>query len=168
MAVAIRERGYLNVKIYNGGMKDWRASGFTIEQLEPLPAYKTTFWSAEELKTRLDEAGQNGCRAGDGSSLLTLLDLRISRIPEGGERPLVIDTICPTVTVMLDDLQKSMVRQLLTQNYPVVVVTETGNRDDYASRYLTRFGYENVYGLRFGMRGWIKANYPTRSLARGE
>jgi len=42
----------------------------------------------------------------------------------------------------------------------VVTLTETGNRDDIAIRYLSRFGYDNVKLVEFGMRGWIKNKLP--------
>ncbi|MBL7225660.1 MAG: rhodanese-like domain-containing protein [Desulfobacteraceae bacterium] len=44
----------------------------------------------------------------------------------------------------------------------VVLVCETGNRDWAALRYLYKWGYTNIVGLRFGMRGWIKSDYPVR------
>ena len=39
-------------------------------------------------------------------------------------------------------------------------MTETGNRDMFVMKYLYRYGYTNIKGLEFGMRGWIKSNYP--------
>ena len=165
MAVAIRELGYTNVKIYNGGMREWLKAGLPVEVIDPIPEYTAAYHSTDELKKMLDEAEKTGCREADGTPRLTLLDLRTERAPEGSRSPLVIDTSCDTISGYLDDLQREDFRGRIPRTSPVVVVTETGNRDDYAASYLSKHGYTNVFGLRFGMRGWIKADYPTRYLS---
>jgi len=47
----------------------------------------------------------------------------------------------------------------------VVTITETGNRDSFLIRYLYKFGNVNTKGLQFGMRGWLKADYPVERIA---
>ncbi|WDP88404.1 MAG: hypothetical protein HUN04_01035 [Desulfobacter sp.] len=42
----------------------------------------------------------------------------------------------------------------------LVTITETGNRDSFAIRHLSRFGITNIAGLKFGMRDWIKKRFP--------
>jgi hypothetical protein len=37
---------------------------------------------------------------------------------------------------------------------------ETGNRDIFAMKFMYKYGYTNIVGLNFGMRGWIKPGYP--------
>lgn len=166
MAVAIRDYGYTHVKIYNGGLKEWVAAGLPVESIEKLPDHKTTFLTAEEVKQKMDIAEKSDCISQDGMPLLTFLDLRTERVPEGVETPLVIRSKCRTISGVLDDLQRDDFRQNIPANSPVIVITETGNRDDYAARYLRGFGYTMISGLQYGMRGWIKADFPTVSLEK--
>lgn len=67
---------------------------------------------------------------------------------------------CGTVHCLFDQLAEDAVRRQVPRDGLVATITETGNRDGLAARYLSRFGYDNVVGLQFGMRGWIKLNYP--------
>ncbi|SHO50258.1 rhodanese-like domain-containing protein [Desulfopila aestuarii] len=166
MAVAIKEYGYTNVKIYNGGLKDWIGAGLPVVSDEKLPEYKTIFLSAEDVKQRMGVAEKSGCLSENGLPLLTLLDLRTERVPEGAEAPLVIRSSCQTVSGFLDDLQRDDFRKKIPVDSPIIVITETGNRDEYAARYLHKYGYNQVFGLQYGMRGWIKADYPTVSLEK--
>lgn len=163
MAVVIKNNGYSNVKIYNGGLKEWIDSGLEVESHEVLPEYETRFYTAEELKEQIDLAGKTKCLSAKGAPFLTLLDLRTERVPEGGALPLLIRSSCNTVSGLLDDLQQDDFRKKIPIDTPVFVITETGNRDDFAVKYLSKFGYTKVYGLKFGMRGWIKADFPTVS-----
>lgn len=63
--------------------------------------------------------------------------------------------------MFLDDLLDESTRKTIPRTGLVVIVTETGNRDEFAIRYLSQFGYDNIVGLKFGMRDWIKQRYPT-------
>lgn len=36
-AVAVKELGFENIRIYNGGIKDWKKSGYPLESVQPLP-----------------------------------------------------------------------------------------------------------------------------------
>jgi len=166
VAVAIRQYGYTNVKIYNGGLKEWISDGLPVESTEKLPEYEVNFLSAEDVKNKMDVDEKRGCLSADGLPLLTLLDLRTERVPEGAEAPLVINSICPTISGFLDDLQRADFRNKVPLNSLVIVITETGNRDEYAARYLYKFGYTQVLGLQYGMRGWIKADFPTVSIEK--
>jgi len=160
VAVAIRRHGYTNIRIYNGGLKEWIGAGLPVEVIEPLPEYDVGFITAKELKQQVDLAEKSSCRTAGDKPIFTLLDLRTERIPEGLESPLVIRTCCTTITGYLDDLMNEEFRKNIPRDVPVYLVTETGNRDLFAARYLSKFGYTNVVGLQFGMRGWIKADYP--------
>lgn len=64
--------------------------------------------------------------------------------------------------MLLDDLLSEEVRKMIPKVGEVITITETGNRDEYAIRYLSQFGYTNIKGLKFGMRGWLKQRYPTK------
>jgi len=166
VAVAIRQYGYTNVKIYNGGLKEWISAGLPVESTEKLPEYEVDFLSAEYVKSKMDIAEKSGCLSADGLPLLTFLDLRTERVPEGAEAPLVIRSLCPTISGFLDDLQRADFRKKVPLDSLVIVITETGNRDEYAARYLYKFGYTQVLGLQYGMRGWIKADFPTVSFEK--
>lgn len=161
MAVAIKNHGYTNIKIYNGGLKEWQESGLPIERMEPLLDYDVQFVTNQQLHDKLLPAEGNGCRTPNGRSLLTILDLRTERIPEGATVPVVIRTTCRTISGLLDDLLVERFRNRIPIDSPVYVVTETGNRDVFAARFLKRYGFSNIFGLQFGMRGWLKADYPT-------
>lgn len=73
-----------------------------------------------------------------------------------------IKTPCPTVFCLLDELQNARVRRQIPKQGLVVTITETGNRDSFAIQYLSKFGYANLKALMFGMRGWIKKDYPVK------
>ena len=161
VAVAIRRLGFNNIKIYNGGLKDWRKSGYKIVSRNQLPDITVSFVSALELRDMLSEADRTSCKTDSGEPLITILDLRNQSIINPESPPPRIKTSCRTINLLMDDLlEEETVRQLPTQGL-LVTVTETGNRDDFLGRYLYKFGYIGVKGLQFGMRAWIKKRYPT-------
>lgn len=120
--------------------------------------------TAEELLALLQTAKDNGCRDPSNQPLVTLLDLRTENhlTPESGRATSIthIRTSCPRVLCLLDQLQRPEVRDKIPKTGLVVTVTETGNRDQFAIQYLSKYGYDNLKGLMFGMRGWIKENFP--------
>lgn len=160
MAVAIRKHGYTNVRIYNGGLKDWLKSGNTVTAIDRLPEYEVSFLTGEELMAQVTSAEKNDCRGSAGKPLFTLLDLRTELSLDPAGPRVAIRTSCPTVVGLLDDLLKQSFREHIPSDSPVYVITETGNRDAFAVKYLSVFGHRNIIGLLFGMRGWIKADYP--------
>jgi rhodanese-related sulfurtransferase len=161
MAVAIKNHGFNNIKIYNGGLKDWLISGFTTETIESLPECETKTVTAQELYSYILSAEENGCNQANGKPAFTLLDIRTNPGIESKSTSVVIPNRCETVMGSLDDLQDESFRKRLPIDSPIFVVTETGNRDVFAIRYLHIFGYSNVTGLKFGFRGWIMDNFPT-------
>ncbi len=163
MAVAIKNRGYTHIEIYNGGIKDWTNAGHKIESVAPLPKYKGKFISCEELLNIMDIADKNGCQDDRHRPVLTILDLRTENYLKTDPSVPAIKTGCKTITCLLDDLIRPDIRKQIPHDSPVVIVTETGNRDIYAMQYLSQFGYRNIRGLDFGMRGWIKLNYPVET-----
>jgi len=152
--------GYHNVQIYNGGIKDWKKNGYPLHTIEPLPVYDGRFISAAELLTAIVQAENNECVDAKKDPVLTILDLRTENILKGGKRPPAIRTNCLRIQCLLDDLIGEDLRRKIPRDSRVVVVTETGNRDKFAMRFLYSKGYNNLVGLRFGMRGWIKEGYP--------
>lgn len=121
------------------------------------------FLTSEELLSKLSRTRRNDNGNEDKNNnppVITLLDLRTEHHLQGVERPLIIKTEIPIRYYLLDDLQKYRIRAEIPKTGTVVTITETGNRDTFAIRYLRKYGYKNVYGLLFGMRGWIKAGYP--------
>ena len=138
-------------------------SGHRIATVQPLPDVTAEFVTAQALYAMIchDAGGQNG----DGHPRVTLLDLRTENLlgseTSGGSRTVVkIKTARPIVYAFFDDLQRPDVRDRIPKDGLVVVVTETGNRDQFAIQYLSAFGYTNIKGLQFGMRGWIKEGLP--------
>ena len=161
-AVAVKALGYKNIKIYNGGIKDWKKSGLPLASINPLPDVSASFISSDLLKDEIDTAEKNQCIDNNGAPQITLLDLRNEYFLQP-DKPLAdIDTVCRTIKMQLDDLLKADVRAELPQKGMLVTVTETGNRDVFVKRYLSKYGYDNITGLHFGMRDWIKKGYPIR------
>jgi len=154
--------GYTNIKIYNGGIKDWRKSGYPLERKAKLPETDMLVISTDSLYEALQQAEKSGCKNSDGSAIITIFDFRNSNHVKGESIPPQIDTQCPIYEFLLDDLLKGTVRNQIPKQGGVITLTETGNRDEFIIRYLSQFGYNNISILGFGMRGWIKNRYPTR------
>jgi rhodanese-related sulfurtransferase len=95
-----------------------------------------------------------------GKPTLTILDLRTERHLEPGQEFPSIKTSCRTLELLLDELQRPEIRDKVPKDGLVVTVTETGNRDIFAMKFMYKYGYTNIVGLNFGMRGWIKPGYP--------
>ena len=102
----------------------------------------------------------HNCVDEKGKPILTLVDYRTENFLEQEEPFPSIKTNCNIIRCLLDDLSDPAIRNKIPKNGFVVLVCETGNRDDITMRYLYKFGFENIVGLRTGMRGWIKLNYP--------
>ncbi|MEN8189915.1 MAG: hypothetical protein ABFS19_08715 [Thermodesulfobacteriota bacterium] len=169
MAVVIKKLGFENITIYNGGLKDWIKTGKPVETIDPLPTYDGGFISADELNQEISSAGNKRCVDDKGAPHLTLIDFRSSlKLSEKkGSDKYRIKTNCRTITVLLDDFINN---QKLIDSIPreglVVTISETGNRDHYLMRYLKKFDYTNIRGLQFGMRAWLKADYPVEMVDR--
>ena len=58
-AVAVKGLGFTNIKIYNGGLKDWKKSGYKIDVIDPLPEYEGRFLTVDELLRKLKDADQH-------------------------------------------------------------------------------------------------------------
>lgn len=158
MAVAIKQHGYANIKLYNGGIKDWKKSGLPTQSIEPLPNYAAATISSEALHAIMQT--NERCLDADGKPLVTLLDLRTENsLGESAEDLQRIRTTCPVIPLLLDDLRSEAVRAKIPRDGLVVTISETGNRDEFAMRYLSQFGYTNLKGLEFGMRGWLKNKF---------
>lgn len=130
------------------------------------------FITVDELLALLQSAEHRHCRDANGRPLLTLLDLRTEHHLDAGNKipPTVVDikTKCPTVFCLLDELQDPRIRGKIPKPGLVVTITETGNRDTFAIRFLSKFGYTNLKGLMFGMRGWIKKDFPVETRSPAE
>ncbi len=164
MAVAIKKAGFTNIKIYNGGIKDWVKADNAVVSSDPLPEYNVEFIAVDELYGKIKEAEKGNCIDDSGNPLLTLIDFRVTSItsPKLGADFYRIKSSCRTITSVLDDFIDN---KLLIGSIPakglVVSISETGNRDVFLIRYLSKFGLSNLKGLKYGMRNWLKADYPT-------
>lgn len=132
-----------------------------MESRDPLPDYQCEFLDTADVYSLLEEAEKNGCRSKQGGPAVTLLDLRAD-LHDKDKSPFLIKTTCPIITSLFDDLPKEEVRAKIPKDSLVITVTETGNRDNIAMRFLSKFGYTNIVGLQYGMRGWIKYDYPVK------
>lgn len=143
-------------------------SGLPIETIDALPKVDAEFISAEKLLALLQTATDNDCRDQSNRPLVTLLDVRTeNQLPlraATSASTTHIKTLCPKVCCLLDHLQLPEVRDKIPKTGLVVIITETGNRDHFAIQYLSRYGYRNLKGLLFGMRGWIKQDYPIETV----
>ena len=99
--------------------------------------------------------------------MITLLDFRDlgAQKQKTGEDRYRIKTSCPTLTFHLDDLiDNEPLRSSIPKKQMVVSISETGNRDLFLQRYLSGYGYTNILSLEYGMRAWLKADYPFEKL----
>ena len=128
--------------------------------MEPLPEYDGAFLGAEQLLEKIKQSEATRCLDRYNKPALTIVDYRTENILEVGRPIPSIKTQCQTIQCLLDDLKDPQVRAKIPKEGLVIVVSETGNRDWAVMRYLHRWGYSNVMGLEFGMRGWIKLGYP--------
>ena len=158
-AVAVKKLGFKNIKIYNGGLKDWKKAGHPTDSIDPLPDYEGEFITVAELLEKLNRAEETNCLDGDKYAV-TILDYRVNRAWGGIENTVDIVTSCRVVAFLFDDIQKEEIRKLIPRSGTAVLLSETGNRDKVAMQFLSKYGYTNIVGLKFGMRGWIKAGYP--------
>lgn len=158
----MKNLGFNQVKIYNGGIKDWRKNGFPLESRKSLPESEVAFVNTERLFELTRLAEPVSCRDPDGRPLLTLVDFRNSNHLVSSKEPAQIKTSCPIQKLLMDDIHHQENRERIPTDHHVITITETGNRDEFAIRYLSEYGYTNINGLRFGMRGWLKNRFPVK------
>ena len=152
--------GYRKVKIYNGGIKDWKKSNYKLDVIEPLPKVKAEFLSSDDLLDKIKRTEAGNCLDQNNKPILTILDLRTEHFLNPDKPLSYVKSNCSTINSLFDELADAEVRKQIPKEGLVVTITETGNRDKFAMQFLSKFGYTNVMGLQFGMRGWIKKNYP--------
>jgi rhodanese-related sulfurtransferase len=168
LAVAIKKEGYTNITIYNGGLKDWVKAGNKIESVTPLPEVRVHFINVDELYTILQDADQQNCRDKNGNALVTLIDFRMSHTLQNkmGADIYQIRTRCETIKAQLDNFidNNEQLIVCLPETGQIISISETGNRDRFLVQFLSQFGKTNIRALKYGMRSWIKAGYPTEKL----
>jgi rhodanese-related sulfurtransferase len=116
---------------------------------------------------RIAAAEKSGCVYSNGAPLLTIIDFRAAVLLKdkiGGDR-YHVRTTCSEIIAQLDDFidNASLIDRIPRKGF-VVCISETGKRDQYLQRYLHILGFTNVVSLENGMRGWLKAGYPTEEL----
>lgn len=156
--------GFTNIILYNGGLKDWSKAGHKTISTAPLPPSTVEFIDVDTLHSYLLEAESNNCVDSSGKPLLTIVDFRISHPLQelrGADR-YRIRTSCQTIKAQLDDfLNNKELVNTLPDSGQVISISETGNRDHFLIRYLSQFNKTNIKGLKYGMRSWLKAGYPS-------
>ena len=128
--------------------------------IEPLPDIKFRFIASDDLLDKIKQAEAGNCLDQNSKPFLTILDLRTEHFLNPDKHLSYAKSNCKTINFLFDELADSEVRRQIPKEGLVVTITETGNRDKFAQQFLSKFGYTNVMGLQFGMRGWIKLNYP--------
>jgi len=171
MAVAIKAKGFTNIKIYNGGLKDWIKSGNPTESIETLPEATVQFIDVNQLRMLLSEADKTNCMDKNGKPLLTLIDFRSSNsdsIKKGADK-YRIATKCHTISALLDEFidNNSLIESIPLEGL-AISISETGNRDTFLIRYLSKCCRPDIRGLKYGMRSWIKAGYPVEKTAHSD
>ena len=108
-------------------------------------------------RIKLSESSR--CLDQDNQPMLTLIDYRTENFLKT-DRPIPsIRTKCKLIRCLFDDLIDPTIRDKIPKEGLVIAISETGNRDWAVMRYLYRWGYTNVAGIEFGMRGWIMSGY---------
>jgi len=103
-----------------------------------------------------------------GKPLLTLIDFRAAKshsVKKGADK-YRIATKCLTLSALLDEFidNSSLIESIPVEGL-TISISETGNRDTFLIRYLSKYCRPDVRGLKYGMRGWIKADYPVETTA---
>lgn len=52
----------------------------------------------------------------------------------------------------------------ISEDLPVLLVCNTGVRSAQAALFLVSMGYEDIYNLEDGTKGWMKLGYPVDSI----
>ncbi len=167
MAVAIKQMGFPNIKIYNGGLKDWIKAGNSIHSISPLPKTKINAIDVDELMAIVMDADTKNCVDAAGRPILTLIDFRTNQniIDKKGADKYQIKTTCKTIKAVLDDfIDNEKLIQSIPDDGLTLSISETGNRDEFLIRYLSQFGKTKILSLKYGMRNWLKANYPVEEV----
>lgn len=162
-AVAIKKLGYKDIKIYSGGLEEWKKAGHNLAAASPLPEYEVQFISPEDLLKDLLKADSKGCVDWRNNPLITILDLRTENFLDQKFPIFHIKTACQTIKMLFDQLSDKNKRNKIPIKGQVVTVTERGERDADVIRYLYTHGYTNVVGLSSGIQGWIQLDYSLKS-----
>ena len=114
----------------------------------------------DALWEKIKQANSSNCLDQNKQAMLTIIDFQTANFIKTESPAPSIKTNCETIKCLLDDFSNPAVRSRIPKKGLVVLVCETGNRDWAARRYLFKYGFTNIVGLKFGMREWIKAGYP--------
>ena len=171
MAVAIKKKGFTSIILYNGGLKDWIKAGHKTVSVAPLPRAAVHFIDVDSLHSHLLEAEANNCVDNNGEPLLTIVDFRMSHTLQkqmSGDK-YQIKTSCQLIKAQLDDFLDNMdLINTLPDSGQIISISETGNRDHFLIQYLAQFNKTNIKGLKYGMRNWLKAGYPSELIPQDQ
>ena len=155
MAVAIKKLGYKNIKIYKEGIKGWKKKNLPLIRNLPLPSCKAEQIDVKTFKEILKRAEKENCQQ---KRAILIVDFRNIEPIIGpiGIDSFEIKTPCPTLKIRLDDIINEETRNLIPKDIPVFIFSETGNRDKFFIRYMCKFGYKNIRGIKGGAREMLK------------
>ena len=117
----------------DGGMYAWAVEGLPIQSLPQM--------AVQELKEHFEK--------GDAP---TLLDVRAQREWEDGHIQGAVHMPSPDT--------RSRYREIAPDK-PIAVMCNTGHRSSMAGSILLQHGFEKVYNVAGGMKGWAAAGYTT-------
>jgi len=107
---------------------------------------------ADKLK-KYEEVDANGAISLMDEKDLIVLDVRESKERKAGH-------IANDVHIPLSKVKNKL--DTLDNNKKVLVYCRSGSRSSHIAGLLTRNNFEQVYNLKGGMQGWLKANLPIK------
>jgi len=105
---------------------------------------------ADKLK-KYEEVDANGAISLMDEKDLIVLDVRETKERKAGH-------IANDVHIPLSKVKNKL--DTLDNNKKVLVYCRSGSRSSHIAGLLTRNNFEQVYNLKGGMQGWLKANLP--------
>jgi rhodanese-related sulfurtransferase len=107
---------------------------------------------ADKLK-KYEEVDANGAISLMDEKDLIVLDVRETKERKAGH-------IANDVHIPLSKVKNKL--DTLDNNKKVLVYCRSGSRSSHIAGLLTRNNFEQVYNLKGGMQGWLKANLPIK------
>jgi rhodanese-related sulfurtransferase len=144
-ASLVANRMYTNIKTFSGGMKAWKAAGYPIEEINPLPKYDVAMIDAATFKENFKE--------------YCIVDIRIRKQYSLG---LYTKHLNEEMMSLSSEHRKKYIHKIplpyLSSRYKkiasdkkVVVVDYKGRQAPLAVRYLTHMGYLDICMLKGGL-----------------
>jgi len=153
--------GFKNIKIYNGGIKDWKIRGLPLDSTEKIPDYPVNYIMPDELSKLITEADKTNCLDSEKKPILSFIDIRDYHL----DKFLIADkhtikTTCKTHKFIIDDIRSAEKRAILPDG-KWIIFCETGGRGHYLSKFMYRLGKKDIYILKGGILNWQNKGFET-------